>query len=104
MAIFGTANILSSQLEGMLAVAFLKSLLLSRKQSQKVRRKPNCSRRIAPAEVITPKVVEVVPEGTDAPGCPRFTVLNALVPSARKRSLKRSLNLKSRERARSTTL
>jgi len=64
---------------------------------QKVSRKPNCNLRIELAEVITPKLVEVAPEGTDAPGCPRFTMLKILVPSARKRSLKRSLKLKSRE-------
>src|SRR5262245_18066412 len=70
---------------------------LSGKQCQKVRRKPNCSLRIALAEVITPKVVDVAPEGTEAFGCPRFTMLNTFVPSARNRRLKRSLNLKSRE-------
>src|SRR5215813_10901062 len=73
--------------------------------SQKVSRKPNCILRIALAELITPKLAEVEPlAGTEAPGCPRFTWLNAFVASARKRSLTRSVKLKSRERARSTVL
>ena len=36
---------------------------------------------------ITPNVVDVAPDGTLLPGCPRFTMLNALVASARKLSL-----------------
>ena len=70
---------------------------------QKLSRKPNCNLRIGPAEEMTPKVADVVPEGTEAPGCPRFTLLKMFVPSARKRSLKRSLKLKSREIAKSTS-
>src|SRR5438477_9178067 len=70
---------------------------------QKLSRKPNCNLRIADADVITPKVVDVVPEGTELPGCPRFTWLKTFVPSARKRRRKRSLKRKSRESARSAT-
>jgi len=47
---------------------------------QKDRRRPNCSLRIAWAVRITPKVVDVAPEGTAAPGCPRLTMLKAFVP------------------------
>src|SRR3954463_12664687 len=78
-------------------------ILKSHKRFQKLSRKPNCNLRIGPAAVITPKVVDVVPEGTELPGCPRFTLLKILVPSARKRSLKRSERRKSREIARSTS-
>src|ERR1051326_3715112 len=45
------------------------------RQDQYVRRRPNCSLRMGWALRITPKVVEVVPEGTLAPGVPRLTML-----------------------------
>src|SRR6476661_2437565 len=71
---------------------------------QKVKRAPNWSLRIDAALVITPKVAEVEPAaGTELPGCPRFTKLKTLVPSARRLILYLSLKRMSRVIARSTT-
>src|SRR3972149_8179489 len=69
---------------------------------QNVTHTPNRNLRIAPALRITPKVVEVAPDGTLLPGCPRFAILNTLVPSARRLSLTFPGIRNAREMARST--